>query len=918
VDHRIELTPGATPPSRHITVKNAYPLPRVDELFDRLQGARFFTKIDLRSGYHQIRIAAEDVSKTAFRTRYGHFEFLVLPFGLTNAPATFMHLMHQSFRRFLDEFVLVFLDDILIYSKTLEEHERHVRQVLEVLRREKLYAKLSKCELMRTSVEFLGHIVGREGVRMMESKVRAVVDWPAPTNVTHVRAFLGTAGYYRRFIRDFSAIAAPLSDLTKDGQRFEWGAKEDAAFQKLKTALSKEPILVLPDPNVPYVVNTDASGFAVGAVLQQDQGHGLQPIAFLSKKMLDAETRYPVHEQELLAVIHALTAWRHYLLGSRFKVIVRTDHKSLQHFKTQPQLSGRQSRWKDVIADFDFDIEYILGKENVVADGLSRRPDHQVIRMHSSDLLTTGAAAPTATAAAAASAAAEEVAPIVHQLSVVQTRAAAWTSAVQLEQQIRDAAQTDAKYAELLAQPAEALQRLGLRVSKSVLLRGSRVYVPSDAKLKTSILAECHDAKLSGHLGSQKTLEQVQRRFYWPGLEDDVKSYVTSCDACQRNKPSHQKKMGLLQPLPVPERPWQWVSMDLIVALPRTRSGYDAIVVFVCRLTKMKHYVPAVTAVTAPKLAAIFVREVVRLHGVPERILSDRDPRFVANFWKELWRLLGTLLTMSTAYHPQTDGQTERENRTLEEMLRSFTNWAQDDWDEHLPALELASNNAVQASTGYTPFFLNSGQEVRLPIDGAVEALRDSPNPEAAERVRLLHVALEQAKKEILKAQERQRKYADQHRREVTFKAGDRVLLSTEHLRLVGTADQRRTPKLAEKFLGPFRVRRMHGTNACELELPPTLRIHPVINVDRLKAYREGTERHSHRPLPFARPPPESNAEDGAESYQVERVLARRGRGAREQFLVEWKGYPTWEATWQSRADLAKAARALAEFEESQ
>ena len=444
VDHRIELIPGSVPPSRptirlsateleelkkqlaeltaagfirpskspfgapilfvkkkdgtmrmcvdyralnNITIKNSYPLPRVDELFDRLQGAKYFSKIDLRSGYHQIRIQPEDVPKTAFRTRYGHYEFLVLPFGLTNAPATFMHLMHQSFRQFLDEFVLVFLDDILIFSNTLEEHEQHVKKVLDVLRREKLYAKESKCEFFKPEVEFLGHIVGRNGIRMMEDKVQAVKEWPTPTRVTDVRAFLGTAGYYRKFIRDFSRLASPLSELTKDDVPFVWGAEQQQAFDALKKAISTAPVLILPDPKLPFVVHTDASGFAVGAVLQQDQGNGLQPVAFLSKKMLPAETRYPVHEQELLCIITALGAWRHYLHGAKF--IVRTDHKSLEHFKTQPLLSARQTRWKDIIANFDFTIEYVEGKSNVVADALSRRSDHHAPAVAAASVIAT-------------------------------------------------------------------------------------------------------------------------------------------------------------------------------------------------------------------------------------------------------------------------------------------------------------------------------------------------------------------------------------------------------------------------------------------------------------------------------------------------------------------------------------------------
>jgi hypothetical protein len=339
----------------------------------------------LRSGYHQIRIHPDDIPKTAFRTRYGHFEFLVLPFGLTNAPGTFMHLMHETFRQFLDDFVLVFLDDILIFSKTLEEHERHVQQVLGVLRKEKLYAKESKCELVKTEVEFLGHIVGRRGLSMVEEKVKAISEWPTPRNVSEVRSFLGTAGYYRQFIKGFSELATPLTMLTKDDVKFEWGSKQQDAFTRLQSAVKEGPVLALPDPNLPFIVHTDASGFAVGAVLSQKQLDGsVRPLAFLSKKMLDAETRYPVHEQELLAIVHALKTWRHYLHGRKFTVL--TDHHSLQHFKTQPMLSGRQTRWKDIIANFDFDIVYIEGKTNTVADALSRRRDHMP-QQHSTELL---------------------------------------------------------------------------------------------------------------------------------------------------------------------------------------------------------------------------------------------------------------------------------------------------------------------------------------------------------------------------------------------------------------------------------------------------------------------------------------------------------------------------------------------------
>lgn len=868
----------------NVTIKNSYPLPRVDELFDRLQGAQFFSKIDLRSGYHQIRIAEGDIPKTAFRTRYGHFEFRVLPFGLTNAPATFMHLRHQTFRKQLDHFVLVFLDDILIFSKTMEEHEKHVSEVLGILRKEKLYAKESKCEMFKEEVEFLGHHVGRAGVRMMEDKVTAIQAWPTPTSVGHIRSFLGTAGYYHKFIKDFSALALPLSQLTKADVKFEWGQQQQHAFDAIKQAMSTAPVLILPDPSLPFIVHTDASDYAVGAVLMQDQGKGEQPIAFLSKKMLPAETRYPTHEQELLAIIHALNSWRHYLSGSKFTV--RTDHKSLQFFKTQPRLSGRQSRWKDVIANYDFDIEYMEGKTNVVADGLSRRMDHQT----KSELLTLSVFGGE---------------PI-HSTPTPRLNAVSLILA-----DIHDAYAHDPEYLRQLKKRRSSSDPLVVR-GGYLYHKDERIYIPNDSALKTRILHECHDAMYAGHLGTDKTIEQVKRRFYWPKMDADIEAYVTSCDECQRNKPSQRATMGLMQPLPIPDRPWQQVSMDLITQLPRSRAGNDAIVVFVDKLTKMVHYAATTTTVTAPQLADMFMREVVRLHGVPDSILSDRDPRFTASFWRALWSQLGTKLVMSTAYHPQTDGQTERANRTLEEQLRSYINQRQNDWDQHLSALELAFNNSKHASTGFTPFHLNGGHDIQLPIDQAVRAARTSPNEEAADRIRRLAADLAQAKQNILRAQQRQSHYADEHRRHVTFAVGDQVLLSTEHLKMRGAVG---SPKFASKYIGPFKIKRVVGDNAYELDLPEQLQIHPVLNISRLKTYHDGAASFPTRPSPHSRPPPEVIEADGAQHFEVENILASRGRGARKQYLIRWKGYPIWEATWEPIRNVHSAQQIITDFE---
>ncbi|GJY56986.1 putative nucleotidyltransferase, ribonuclease H [Tanacetum coccineum] len=357
-----------------LTIKNRYPLPRIDDLFDQLQGSSVYSKIDLRSGYHQLRIREEDIPITAFRTRYGHYEFQVMPFGLTNAPAVFMDLMNRVCKPYLDKFVIVFIDDILIYSKNKEEHGEHLKTILNLLRSEKLYAKFSKCDFWLDSVQFLGHVIDSSGVHVDPAKIEAIKNWAAPTTPTEVRQFLGLAGYYRRFIKEFSLISKPLTKLTQKNKPYVWGDDEEEAFQTLKLKLCSAPILSLPEGSEDFVVYCDASLKGFGAVLMQRE----KVIAYASRQLRKNEENYTTHDLELGAVVFALRLWRHYLYGT--KCTVYTDHKSLQYILDQKELNMRQRRWIELLSDYDCVIRYHPGKANVVADALSRK-DKEPIRV---------------------------------------------------------------------------------------------------------------------------------------------------------------------------------------------------------------------------------------------------------------------------------------------------------------------------------------------------------------------------------------------------------------------------------------------------------------------------------------------------------------------------------------------------------
>ena len=860
-----------------LTIKNRYPLPRIDDLLDRLHGAKFFSKIDLASGYHQIPIKPEDTHKTAFRTRYGHYEFLVLPFGLCNAPATFQRMMNDIFRDHLDRFVLVYLDDILIFSKTAEEHERHVRTVLELLRKHKLYAKMKKCEFGRTGVEFLGHVVSSEGIATDPHKIDAVKAWPVPKTLTDVRSFLGLASYYRRFVKGFSTIAAPLTRLCSDkvtpGHEVAWGEVEQAAFEQLKEALIAAPVLVAPEPDGGFILYTDASTVGVGAVLTQVQDGRPRAVAYYSRKLNGAERNYPVHEQELLSFVEATRAWRHYLHGRPF--VLKTDNWANTHIQTQANLDPkRQARWMEQLQQFEFKVEHVPGAHNVVADALSRRPDYQVLGTVMLAQRDEG-----------------------------------------FETQLRAEAEADAEYQGYLQatregrRPDMEVQDDGLLYFNPRQVNGTgvpRLYIPVGG-LRGQLLAEAHDAKVAGHVGRDKTYERLTRAYFWPKISCHVHDYVRTCPKCQTNKAHNVKPIGLLHPIPIPTDPFSQWTMDLIIHLPETKAGYTAIVVFVERLTKLVHMVATTTKVTARELAQIFFNTVFKHHGMPKVIISDRDTKFTSDFWRALFELTGTRLAMSTASHPQTDGQTERANRTIEEMLRMYISPFHDDWDQHLTAVEFAVNDSVSASTGQSPFYLAYGHHPRTPLSMVRDPQGDAPpavlpdrqwtDAEADKVAEALAERLATAKDCLLKAQERQKRYADAGRREHEFKAGDMVTLSHEFLDKLPPAMQvaGATAKFAKRHLGPFKITEMVGELAATLELPPSWTMHPTVHVSYLLPWLESTAFPGREP-----PPPDPEVVDDEEHFHVEAFRNHRffGRWKVLQYLVKWTGYSEEKNEW--------------------
>jgi hypothetical protein len=861
------------------TVHDRFPLPRIDDILADCAKGKIWSVIDMTNSFFQTLVHPDNISKTAVTTPFGLYEWVVMPMGLKNAPAIHQRRVAAALREHIGSFCHVYLDDIIIWSENVTDHVRHIDKVMESLRKNRLYGNAKKSQFFLDEVKFLGHKISQKGVEACDSKVEKVLNWPRPRSATEVKGFLGLVRYIAAFLPKLAQHTVILNPLTSNEakKKFpQWTDKHEQAFDAIKKLVISRECLTVIDHEVPgnnkIFVTCDASDHSTGAVLSWGETWELaRPVAFDSIQLKGAELNYPVHEKELLAVMRALRKWRSDLLGSHFYVY--TDHRTLTNFDTQKDLSRRQARWQEYLSQFDLTFVYIRGEDNTVADALSRLPPEPVtveekVERHRAWRGYNGVNA---------------------VLSI-----AADTS---LLQEIRAGYKVDEYCKKLLS--AEK----GFNEIKNI-----------------NGLWLAHDTL--GHFGAEKSYASLRDSYYWPGMRRDLElGYVPGCIECQRNKSSTQKPRGPLHPLPVPDKRNERVTMDFIGPLSDDK-GYNCIMTMTDALGSDIRIIPTTMKLTAEGAAELFFTHWFCENGLPENFACDRDKLFIAKFWRALCKLTGVRLRMSSAYHPETDGSSERSNKTINQAIRYHVSRNQKGWSRALPLIRFQMMNAVNASTNYSGFELRFGRSPRLiPTLDEKKILQEDPDLKSAvldvqKVLERLKTDIEDAKDSLIASKIQQAFHANKKRNpDKNYKVGEKVMLTTLHRRKEYlNGDKDRVAKFLPRFDGPYSIVDVHPLfSTYELDMP-NKRLFPVFHASELKRHVPNDDilfpsRKFKKPGPIV-------TEFREEEWGVEKIVDERKRGKEKQYLVKWVGYGEEENRWLPRREL-EDCQALDEWEKN-
>ena len=832
------------------TIKDAYPVPRIDDTLDAWSGARWFSTLDLASGYWQVELDERARQKSAFVVRGGLYSWKVMHFGLCNAPATFERLMERVVAGLQWQTLLVYLDDVIVYGSSVLEEIQRLREVLRRFRLAGLKLKPSKCHLFKQSVGYLGHVVSKEGIATDPDKIEAVKSWPSPTNIKEVRSFLGLASYYRRYIRGFADVARPLHRLTEKARKFLWDKECEEAFQTLKGRLQQAPILAYPNPEGDFILDTDASGDGIGAVLSQIQQGEERVIAYASRTLSRPERNYCVTRRELLAVVVYLKYFKQYLYGR--PITIRTDHGALRWLLNFKNPEGQVARWLEVMGGYDYVIVHRPGKKHGNADGLSRKPCSQC--GHSDEAPSKQEAeAPVGDNINTESSQGNEE----DRVTRVVTRDANITPGDLRQAQLADAsiapvmvvkASTGVKPSWVETSPRSAATKVywaqwdRLEVRDGILCRrwesrdgktiSWQVILPS--KFRKEIIEELHGGATGGHFGVMRTMAKVKARYYWAFMAGDVRASCRQCTRCARRKSPPRKRRAPLQQYQV-GAPMERVALDLVEPLPESDKGNKWILVVGEYFTKWMEAYPLPDS-TSETVAGAFVKNFVCRFGVPRELHSDQGRNFEANIFTEMCKVLGINKTRTVAYNPKSDGMVERFNRTLINSVSMMIDphRHQKDWDDQLAFATFAYRTVPHASTGETPNMLMLGREVLLPVDlttASPAAEGTEPQTDFAMDLRnRMQDAHDRARLHLKGSARHQKKTYDRGTNDAGLKEGQFVWLYN-HAKKKGLS-----PKLVSRWQGPYLILDKLSNVTYRIQLKPRGRMQ-VVHFDRLKPY---------------------------------------------------------------------------------